>query len=194
MSERLLYLVRHAQPQIQTGICYGRTDLALEPKAQVQLLVKLQAKIPKQIQLLTSPLQRCEQTAQELAALGWQAPQIDPRVAEMNFGDWEGQPWNEIERSQIDEWAKDIVNYRPPQGESVKDLAQRALEAVSELSFEQDVAIITHAGVIQVLTKLLQREALENFSSRKIEFGSITVLKRSINPANEVEFSLLDII
>jgi alpha-ribazole phosphatase len=194
MSERLLYLVRHAQPQIQTGICYGRTDLALEPKAQVQLLVKLQAKIPKQIHLLTSPLQRCEQTAQELAALGWQAPQIDPRVAEMDFGDWEGQAWSDIERGQIDEWAKDIVNYRPPQGESVKDVAQRALEAISELSFEQDVAIITHAGVIQVLTKLLQRQALENFSSRKIEFGSITVLKRSISPANEVEFSLLEII
>jgi alpha-ribazole phosphatase len=192
MSERFLYLVRHAQPQVQTGICYGRTDLALEPKAQVQLLVKLQAKIPKQIHLVSSPLQRCEQTAQELAALGWQVPQIDPRVAEMDFGDWEGQAWSQIERSQIDDWANDIVHYRPPQGESVNDVAQRSLEVISELSFEQDVVIITHAGVIQVLTKLLQRQALENFSSRKIEFGSITVLKRTINHANEIEFTLVE--
>ena len=185
-----LYLVRHAQPAIAKGICYGCSDIAVEAKPEQDLINALRLTLAHDTLIAASPLQRCLSTANALHALGWAEPIVDDRLAEMDFGDWEGVAWNDIERSQIDAWAEDIVNYRPPGGESVKDVATRALSAMADLSFDEDVALITHAGVIQILTKLLRKQALEDFSSKQFEFGSITLLERSIDSKGIVTFSL----
>ena len=61
-------------------------------------------------------------------------PKIDDRLAEMNFGDWEGRPWDSIPRLEIDAWAADVAGYAPPGGESPRDLQRRALDFVASLT------------------------------------------------------------
>ncbi len=177
---RQLFLVRHALPVVEAGICYGQLDLEVEEQAHIRLMRDVSQTAPKDALLLSSPLRRCLKTAKALEAEGFQTPLIDDRLAEMNFGNWEGQPWRAIERAQIDAWAADVVNFKPPGGESVRDIAQRALDCIASLDFSSDVVLLTHAGIIQVLTRLLRKQPLANFSETKIEYGSITTLTRTV--------------
>ena len=68
----------------------------------------------------------------------------------MNFGLWEGRPWEAIPRAELDAWAADGAGYAPPGGESPRALQRRALDFVAGLDAPQSV-IVTHAGVIRVL-------------------------------------------
>lgn len=187
---RQLFLIRHATPIVAAGTCYGRTDLEVESEAESRLLSDIENQIPTRIKLLSSPLRRCHSTAQQLAKRGYPEPLVDERLAEMHFGDWEGQQWKHIDRSQIDAWAQDIVNFTPPGGESVRSVANRALACLAAQEFDSDLAILTHAGVIQCLCKLLLKEPLGNFSQRKIEYGSLTRLTRTQRQDGSVVFTL----
>lgn len=151
-----LYLIRHPAPQVAEGICYGRTDLPLAEHVGAaaarilpQLPQDLSAHPSAGVPLFTSPLQRCRQLAEALYA----SPRHDPRLQEMSFGDWELQPWRNIQREALDGWAADPLGYTPPQGESVGQLQQRVLHFVEEIRGQgvNRAVLVTHAGVIKVL-------------------------------------------
>ncbi len=149
-----LYLIRHGQPQDVTGLCYGRTDLSVAPAEQARLLTDLPAQLPQGAPLFASPLQRCTILAEELAPLlNSPPPTLDPRLAEMDFGRWEMQAWNDIHRADIDAWAADVVEYRPGGGESVHQIAQRVLSFWQDLCQQALPAaiIVAHAGTLRLL-------------------------------------------
>jgi alpha-ribazole phosphatase len=143
-----LYLIRHPTPQIATGICYGRTDLALAEHVAAAA-ARVAAQLPAQIPVFSSPLQRCRLLAEALHP----APLIDPRLQEMDFGEWEMTPWDRIQREAIDGWAADPLGYRPPNGESVAELQQRVRHFVAEAQGNglEHAALVTHAGVLKVI-------------------------------------------
>lgn len=138
-----LILVRHPQPQVAPGICYGSTDLAIAPGQ----LEKTQAalELPAGLPIYSSPLRRCA----ELAARLSDNIIYDARLAEMHFGDWEMQPWDAIPRAAIDAWAADMVHYRPGGGESVLQMAERITTFYNALT--GDAIIICHAGAMRLL-------------------------------------------
>ncbi len=78
------------------------------------------------------------------------SPTVDPRLAELNFGAWEGKPWDAVPRDELDAWAADVAGYAPPGGESPRDLQQRALAFVASLNVPEAV-LVTHGGVIRTL-------------------------------------------
>lgn len=161
----ILYLVRHPRPLIAPGICYGRLDV--EAENPHPLISALGVQLPPALPCWTSPLRRCRSLAQALHP----APQIDVRLAEMDFGAWEGRPWNEIPRSQLDAWAADVAGYAPPGGESPRALQARVLEFVAGLGVPEAL-LVTHAGVIRVLHA--HRHALppEQWSDLQIPYGA----------------------
>ena len=68
----------------------------------------------------------------------------------MNFGKWEGQPWADIPKTQLDAWTADFANYPAGEtGESVGQFMARVASAFDELPASKDVLWITHAGVIR---------------------------------------------
>jgi alpha-ribazole phosphatase len=138
-----LTLVRHPQPLVAPGVCYGSTDLAIAPGQLEHTLATLQ--LPEGLPVYSSPLRRCA----ELAARLGDNIRYDARLAEMHFGDWEMQPWDAIPRAAIDAWAADMVHYRPGGGESVLQVAERIAAFYSELN--TDAIIICHAGAIRLL-------------------------------------------
>lgn len=140
----ILHLVRHPRPLVADGTCYGRLDVGAENAAPVA--DALRAQLPPGLPVWSSPLRRC--TA--LAALLHPAPRHDARLAEMDFGTWEGRSWDEIPRHQLDAWAADVAGYAPPGGESPRDLQRRVLDFVAGLTVPEAV-LVTHAGVIRVL-------------------------------------------
>ena len=64
-----LWLVRHAQPLVNAGICYGRLDMAADVAATAECARQLAELLPAGIPVRTSPLQRCEHLAHALQAL-----------------------------------------------------------------------------------------------------------------------------
>src|SRR5205823_6648041 len=70
----------------------------------------------------TSPLRRCREVADELARLLKAVLRIDDRLAEIDFGEWEGRGWNEIERRdrvRYEAWLASWRDVGPPGGESL---------------------------------------------------------------------------
>lgn len=153
-----LWLVRHAQPLVEPGVCYGASDLPADAAATRACAAQLAQVLPQGVGLITSPLQRCEQLAQQIQAL---RPDMmlkhDARLAEMDFGCWEGQRWDAIPKTAFDAWMADFGTVRFGGRESVDELLLRVAAARAEtLRQGLDAVWITHAGVIRAMDLLAQ--------------------------------------
>ena len=144
-----LYLVRHFQPAVAPGVCYGRSDLAVDAQLHAQALPELRRQLPGDVPLFSSPLLRCASLANALSP----KVRFDSRLAELDFGAWEMRPWDAIARAEIDAWAADVALYRPGGGESVFDMAQRISVFYEDLLREGVPAavVVCHAGAIRLL-------------------------------------------
>lgn len=138
-----LILVRHPQPLVAPGVCYGSTDLAIAPGQLEHTLATL--RLPASLPVYSSPLRRCAELAASLSS----STIYDARLAEMHFGDWEMQPWHAIPRAAIDAWAADMARYRPGGGESVLQMAERIAAFYDQLN--TDAIIVCHAGAMRLL-------------------------------------------
>lgn len=160
-----LILVRHPATRIAAGVCYGSSDIAVEPTALNAALITLAATLPpaasSPLPIYSSPLQRCTALSTMLAAQrGMPPPRLDARLAEMDFGAWELQPWEHISRADIDAWAADLCGYAPGGGETVLQVATRVAAFVDALRGDNvavnDAIVVCHAGTIRLLTALQQ--------------------------------------
>ncbi|GAB4060441.1 histidine phosphatase family protein [Uliginosibacterium sediminicola] len=149
---RRLFLLRHAPVALAEGICYGRSDVALrQPVAEHARAA--QAHLPRELAVFSSPLQRCRLLAEALHP----APQIDARLAEMDFGDWELRSWNEVPREGLDAWARDPLGYSVAGGESGEQVRTRVLAALHEILAANagDVLIVSHGGPLRFVRAAL---------------------------------------
>ena len=142
-----LWLVRHAQPLVDAGVCYGRLDVAADPAATRASAQALAQALPLHAVLHTSPLQRCERLARTLCTLRPDlASKTDDRLAEMDFGSWEGQRWDALGAHALDAWTQDFAHHPPGGGESVNHVMQRVAQALdSTRNSGQDTVWVTHA-------------------------------------------------
>ena len=164
-----LWLIRHAQPCVAPGVCYGVLDIAAEALATQHAAAELAAVLPQGLQVWVSPLQRCELLAQCLRLL---RPDLtfktDLRLGEMNFGIWEGVPWADVPRTALDAWTADFGEHRFGGVESVNMVLARVHAAWSDTraavrSSGATAALwITHAGVIRATGLVVQGIAALN--------------------------------
>jgi len=153
-----LYLIRHPRPLVAPGVCYGQLDLPLaEPvaSAAAPLRAALLAARPAgdadaPLTVISSPLQRCRL----LAAALHPAPRFDPRLLEVDFGAWEGTPWEAIPRADLDRWAADPFGFTPPGGEAPATMAARVVAFAADLealAAGGDLVVVAHHGPLRVL-------------------------------------------
>jgi alpha-ribazole phosphatase len=115
-----LYLVRHAQPLIAPGVCYGALDVSPDPAATRQAARALAQTLPQAALMVASPLQRCELLALEIQGLRPDfVYKTDRRLAEMNFGSFEGLRWDSIPQDAYDAWMASFWQHRFGGAESV---------------------------------------------------------------------------
>jgi alpha-ribazole phosphatase len=150
-GRRPLVLMRHAQPLIAAGVCYGATDMDADTSATQRAAQELAPLLAPGIQLWSSPLRRCMQLSQALRTCRTDLTiRQDPRLAEMDFGDWEGWRWADIPRAALDAWTAQFWQLRFGGRESVADLMARVGAAWHEAgASRRPVAWVTHAGVIR---------------------------------------------
>lgn len=185
-----LWLVRHAQPVVDPGICYGQLNVAAEPEATRLCAIELARILPKGITVITSMLQRCEQLA--LVLIGVRPDlyiKTDPRLQEMHFGKWEGRAWADIPKTELDAWTTDFSGHRAGEsGESVAAFMSRVTGAFDALPIAGDTLWITHAGVIRAATLLAagirQPNRADQWPMNAPAYGQWCTLTLQRSPAN----------
>ena len=143
-----LWLIRHPQVQIQAGICYGQLDVPSDFSCNAIQAQLLATTLPLGLTIYYSPLQRCHHLAIALVALRNDLHiKLDPNLREMDFGEWEGKPWDEIPQNEIAAWTDNFLHYPAGGGESVSAFMTRVNRSYQK--FSHTCAWITHAGVIR---------------------------------------------
>ncbi len=148
-----LLLVRHGKTEwnLQKRL-QGRRDIELSDMGCSELKELCIPAEFSQYHWLTSPLKRAIETAQ---LLGCSSPEVDDRLIEMDFGDWEGFQIKELRakygQAMILNEAKG-VHMCPPGGESPYDVQQRVCTLLQELN--RPTIAVTHKGVIRAMKSL----------------------------------------
>jgi broad specificity phosphatase PhoE len=148
----LIYLVRHgliaeASPDPDDPV------LGAEGLEQANAVARqLQARLPAPLGILSSPLQRCRQTAQPLAAL-WQAqPRIEPRVSEVpSPPGTPREPW--LKQALVASWPE---LERQDRSGQLAAWRQGVREAV--LACREDTVIFSHYVPINSIVGLATRQ------------------------------------
>ncbi len=183
-----IYLIRHTMPAVPPDVCYGHADIPLADSFENDWLV-LKSKIPANLDyVFSSPLLRCRTLAQRLTA---KEQRIDLRLRELDFGDWEGKKWDELDQKELTTWMDNFVLTGPPNGESFQQLYTRTTgfwEELAELSFER-IALVTHAGVIRTILAYLLSIPLKDVFQLSIDYGKVSLIeidgdRRTVNFIN----------
>ncbi|MFX1671726.1 alpha-ribazole phosphatase [Paraburkholderia sp. A2WS-5] len=180
-----LVLIRHPAVAVEAGVCYGKSDVALAAAADAGAasiaarLAALDVRAPQRIE--TSPLARCASVARVLGQMhDGMAAHEDARLAEMDFGAWEMQRWDAIERAQIDAWAADFAHARTHGGESVAQFYARVstwFDALDAGAHERVWAVV-HAGVIRAVAARALDFPLERCARWPLAMAAIVTLRR----------------
>lgn len=171
-----IYLIRHEEPELR-GRFIGRTDPPLTASGRDAAASKLGRLDVKA--LYVSPLLRARQTAETIPCA---KPHIVlPQLAEIDFGDWEGLSWQEVEDrwpgaavSKIEDW----LGVAPPGGETWERFTARLETALLQiLGGPMPAAIVAHMVVNAALAQKLTGADPKGFRQ---EYGEITICEHSV--------------
>jgi probable phosphoglycerate mutase len=107
--------------------------------------------------IVTSPLLRCAEFAQQLAKEKNLPIDIDAGLREIGFGEWEGKTRKELQSERAEEYARfyaDPVRNTPPGAEPLLDFYARVSSAYSGLQQQHsssNLLVVAHAGVIRAI-------------------------------------------
>lgn len=164
-----IYVVRHTAVGVN-GLCYGQTDVPLkETFEQEAEIVKQNLKDRPHDAVYSSPLSRARKLAEYC---GYKNIQLYDRLKELHFGDWEMQPWDEI---NMTEWEKDWVNNPAPNGESFKQMYDRVSSFIEEIkkTGHSSVIVFAHGGVINCFRVYFGQTDLKSSFDQLAEYGEI---------------------
>ena len=172
-----LTLIRHTSLQVSSGVCYGQSDIDVGANFWDEVnQLKSKLKGSKFDAVYASPLQRCVKLA---VALNLGEHLQDPRLMELNFGDWEMQTWDDIPREFFDVWAQNYANKAPPNGETFSQLQQRGIQFLDEILQRhagKNIVVVTHGGLIRALLAHVLNMELKGLFRFNINHASVTEL------------------
>jgi len=147
-----LWLIRHGQTDWNIeGRYQGQADVPLNTaglEQARQLAARLQGE--RFDAIFSSDLLRARQTADILASRAGMAPRFDPRLREIDQGEWEGHLMSDIIRRysrQYHNRSRHPESARAPGGESVLEVARRVTAAVDGYARSYPggvVAVVSH--------------------------------------------------
>lgn len=149
----LLAMLRHGETDwSREGRIQGRTDVPLSDAGRRRMAALKVSGEYRNMRVVTSPLRRCVETA---AALGLGPVEVESRITEMSWGDWEGERLAEL-RARVGTamQANEArgFDFAPPGGESPREVLGRVQAWLVEVaSSDKPTLAIAHRGVIRVI-------------------------------------------
>ena len=171
----LIYLIRHTQPDVPKGICYGRTDLdvAHSFESEATAVQRVLPSVTDRTRIISSPLLRCRKLADFLAK--GHLVSEDDRLAEINFGEWEMQPWKSIGQEILLAWRQQFVDVPSPAGEAYRTVYERAMNLRTELAYldADQVFLVTHSGIIRAFLCHYNQIPLDQAFDEQFGYGVV---------------------
>ena len=158
VTNRIL-LVRHGETVASArGRCYGKLDVELsaQGREQMQKTAKLIAPLQPDC-LYSSPRIRALDSAAIIAQESHLTVITEADLAELDFGDFEGLRYDEVQKSYPDiyaEWMESPTTITFPNGESYQTMSERVLARFSILQTshsESCITVVAHGGVIRII-------------------------------------------
>lgn len=189
--------VRHGRTAANAGgtLAGWTPGIALDDtgRAQAKALAQRLSALPI-VTLVTSPLQRCQETAGELLAVPGPKgstrpePHTDDRLGECRYGAWTGRPLKDLAKDPL--WRvvqahPSAVTFPGPDGESMPDMQHRAVAAVREhdaavAAAHGDDAVwvaVSHGDVIKALLADALGMHLDAFQRIVVDPCSVSVVR-----------------
>lgn len=175
---KTLSLIRHTQPDIAPGICYGQLDVDVAGSFGEEARDVLHW-LPAAELVIASPLLRARRLGEYLAQELRLELRSDARLIEKHFGAWEGKPWDDIPCAEIDAWAADVMGYAPPGGESAQTVMWRVQDFMRELAQlpQRRIIIVAHGGSIRAMLAQAARVPLTHTLNWQMEYGAVTCVR-----------------
>ena len=138
--------------------------------------------------IISSPLRRCRRFAEHLADQLGLPMRVNEHIKEMYFGDWEGistQVIYEAEPERLANFWQFPTQYHAPKGESLLQFKQRVIDGFDEIYVQMQrhnwnkALIVTHGGVIKLLTCLARQQNLDDLLKMPAELGKLYQLECS---------------
>ena len=169
MQTTRIIAIRHGETawNVDTRI-QGHLDIPLNDTGLWQARQVGQALADEPVAAIySSDLQRAYATAQAVAqATG--APLTPERgLRERGFGDFQGRTFQQIERESPEQalrWRKRDPHYTPEGGESLvtlRDRIERTVTALAQQHLGEQVVMVAHGGVLDVLYRLATRQDIQ---------------------------------
>jgi broad specificity phosphatase PhoE len=154
-----ILLIRHGRTAWnEQRIFRGRADVPLSPEGSRQAAALAERLAGDALSAVyTSPLSRARVTAEHVAEV--HALEVQPLegLRDMGYGAWEGIPEDQVEERWADlyaKWRSAPHLVRPPGGETLAEVRERALGALGEIAARHagsTLAAVSHRVVNKVL-------------------------------------------
>ena len=197
MPASLVHLVRHGEVHNPEGVLYGRlpgyhlSELGVRMAAAAAASVKADGS--PVTRLVSSPLQRAQESAKPFSELFGLSVETDDRLIEPT-NRFEGRTFEfgpqVILRPQSWPW---VVNpFRPSWGEAYQSIAGRMLAALEDAwsgTENGDVVLVSHQLPIWTITNALSgRRLWHDPRKRRCSLSSITTFERHGGTFSEVDY------
>ncbi|MDR3527776.1 MAG: histidine phosphatase family protein [Rhizomicrobium sp.] len=180
-----LALLRHGPTEWNAqGRVQGSVDTPLSAEGFAKMSALLLPEGFDTARVYCSPKLRAVQTA---AYLGLPDPVIDVRLAEQNWGDWEGLTRDEMRaRDGEDAFEKAGslrgLEFRPPGGESTGEVHARVASFFADLAKRgEDAVAVAHAGVMRAAYALSTGWDLSGPYPSELDLKAVLVLALASN-------------
>ncbi len=182
-------LVRHGRSTANTsGVLAGRTPgvrLDVLGEAQAQALAARVAQA-RPVELVVSPIERCQQTADPIAALTGLGILVEEDLQEVGYGTWQGRAITELLAEPL--WK--VVQATPslatfPDGECLGEMASRTAAAVrahdARIAEEHGPhavwVAVSHGDPIKAVLADALGLPFDHFQRLHVDPGSISVVR-----------------
>ena len=179
-----LLLVRHGLTKMTGPVLAGRTPgvhLDERGRQQAEQVAERLAPLPLAA-IVTSPLERCQETAAAIAADRDVEVESDDRLGECRYGDWTGQELKKLVKDPL--WK--VVQAHPsaavfPGGESLRETQARAVAAIrahnQAVGPDATWVAVTHGDVIKAVLADALGMHLDLFQRIIVDPCSVSVVR-----------------
>lgn len=146
----MIFFVRHGQTATnRDGLLQGRVDTELTDlgREQARRLAEGLRGVPV-VRVISSPLRRAGDTAHAISSIHGLAVDVDERLVELDYGEWDQRRFAEISPQEWDAWRAN-PKFAPPCGESLVDVTARIAEFCDEYVSDDVVVAVSHVSPIK---------------------------------------------
>lgn len=197
-----LYLVRHGRTEDNMrGLFSGARDQDVCPEGleAVRETAQKLARV-KFTRAFSSPKKRCLTTMEEIKKanqFGF-SYQVESGLTEMDFGLFEGYPFEELEQkypSEIQAFLADWQSFTFPEGDDTREFYQRAQGKVKEIaalgSPEENTLLVSHEGFILAAVAGIIHGKLEKMFETRLQNAGYLVIEAHRQENGELRYTLL---